>query len=294
MNRREYFLVYKARLALEVKLGNLRPRRTITRLGPGGPEENPMVHQARMDFCHEVFSPYYYYPTILQAEQLLALDDQGLLDWLLRRLGRPRAAETAEAEPMLDDFPNLDEDGDEEDELEEIPATEEEAPLAAPRRVDVQRREENRVLRAEVARTRRAADPPQLRIGPTGNELPTRGQPVPPVSVEAVDADYVSPRTRAGRIARIRRQIMELEEEHEEDYLLSPQERVTRAGQMVDRMAELEEQLHSLEHRTRKGSKAKDRAGRVLEKHKPEPKPKIIKRRLNVGRKRPSVPPQED
>mgnify|MGYP006951081284 CR=1 FL=1 len=287
MNRREYFLVYKARLALEVKLGNLRPRRTIARLGPGGPLEEPRVHQARMDFCQEVFAPYDYRPTVLQAEQLLSLDDQSLLDWLLRRL----AHNHSQAPLDDDDFPNLDEDGDEEDELEEIPATEEEAPLAAPRRVDQERREENRLLRAEIAATRRANDPPQIR---RGNELPTRGQPVPPVPVEAVDADYVSPRTRAGRIARINRQIAALEAEHAEDYLLPPGERQLLAGQMVDRLTEFAQQLEDLGHDSSKMRKKQSKTKKVVERATPEPKKKVIKRRLTVGKKRPSVPPHQE
>jgi hypothetical protein len=177
-------------------------------------------------------------------------------------------------------------------------------PFAPPQSSPDHRREE--IMRTEV----------QIR---RGHQLPTRGQPQPPVAadtidvwvtnantgemerarravpqVSAVDADYVNPRTRAGRIARINRQIRSLEEEHEEDYLLPPAERQRRAGEMVDRLTEFAQQLEDLGHDSSKMKKKQSKTKKVVERAKPEPKPKVIKRRLSVGRKRPSVPPHDE
>ena len=243
-----------------------------------------MAHEARMSFCEEVFRPYDFALSVMSAHQLLALDDESLLNWINGRLrGGERGRE---------DFPNLDEDGGEEaeeaedDDDVELPVT---RTARRPRRAlpDPDDYEETDELPPHVSQEL-ARDAPRQRI-PTGWE----------VNEEAMDADYVNPRTRAGRIARIRRQMNELEADHEEDYLLRPTERAVRADNLRRQLLDLGRQLEELGHndsrvdekiaKATKPRKGKD--GKVIE---PKPKPKVIKRRLSVGRKRPPVPPTDE
>jgi hypothetical protein len=63
---------------------------------------------------------------------------------------------------------------------------------------------------------------------------------------------------------------------------------------MVDRLTEFAQQLEDLGHDSSKMKKKQSKTKKVVERTKPEPKPKVIKRRLTVGKKRPSVPPHQE
>lgn len=186
MNDREYFLVYKVRLALEVKLGNVQPRGTTETQINGTEGDLPMAHRARMDFCDEVLRPYGLRVNVLRALQLMAMSDQSLLNYLVRRLAHTSsqgAGEEAHDVALVD---------------------EQEAPA---RVVNVQQRENQRLRRAELSATRTA----------NGADLDVRARPPNPDSeylrelrriqlaeTEMVDASYVSKRKEAAKARRER------------------------------------------------------------------------------------------